>query len=103
MALTKSDFKEMRKVVSESVTDIVVDASQLILSGIQKMFDVRDIRFDVHDKKLDKLTKDIQSIKLDTRFIKDDIAGINGELGLKASKKDIIKLTQKVENYHPSN
>ena len=86
---TKDDLKSFvtKKDVKEIVTEIVIDASHAILSGVQKMFDE-------HNKENKRDFKNLET-RLETKIdnvekhLKDDIGGLKADLSDTVSRPEL--------------
>jgi len=95
MTLSKSDLQEIKNLVN----DVVIDASEAILKGVQSMFDDQNkqinSRFKLVDDQLSKL-------EVEQRHLKHDFGDIKAEFSTSVSIGQFNSLKAKVNLHHPT-
>ena len=76
------------------VRQIVGEAVDAVLQGMDKLWGKIDTRFDKMDSRLHKVESDVH-------FIKDNAQGLDAELAMKPTNKRVNDLEKKVDKYHP--
>ncbi|OGM55717.1 hypothetical protein A3F62_04515 [Candidatus Woesebacteria bacterium RIFCSPHIGHO2_12_FULL_44_11] len=84
------------KTAKDIVTGIVMDASEAILNGVQRMFDEQN---KINDAKF--ATK--EDLQREIGWVRDDIKGLHAELSAKPSREELNRLEARVNRYHPLN
>lgn len=103
--LTKKDIVDSlkqvgfvtEKKVKKIVTEIVMDATEAILNGVQRMFDEQN---KINDAKF-ATKEDLKKVENKVDWARDDIKGLQEELSNTPSCKEFGELKARVDSYHP--
>jgi len=103
MAFDKSDKNWLKQnfITSDKLRDvvneIVIDASQTILAGVQTMFDEHNKE---NKKDFQRLETKVDNVE---KHIKDDINGLKADLSDTVSRNEFNRIKSRVNKYHPAN
>lgn len=92
--IMKEANSSLSEVILKQVKEIVMDASDTILNGVDVMFKEQDGR---DEKKF--TTK--EDLKREVSWLRDDINGLKTDLSDIPTKKEFNELKGRVDKYHP--
>ena len=87
-----------RPATVKEVREIVIDASEAILKGVDRMFEEQNGRIDKRFKRVDER---FNKLEVEISYIKDTANGLKADLADTPTKKEHEELKAKVEKYHP--
>lgn len=87
---TKDDLEHL------ATKELVIDASETILKGVQRMFDDQNKR---HGKRFQTLETKINNVE---KHIDDDINSLKADLSTTVSRREFNQLKTKIDEYHPA-
>ncbi len=101
-----------RPATVKEVREIVIDASEAILKGVDRMFEEQNGRIDKRFKRVDERFKQVDErfkqvderfnkLEVEISYIKDTANGLKADLADTPTKKEHEELKAKVEKYHP--
>ena len=91
--------------IAKEVKNIVIQASEAILKGVDRMFEEQNKRIDERFKRVDERFKQVDErfnrLEVEVSYIKDTLNGLKADLADTPSRREFEELKARVDKYHP--